>query len=119
MRNITELPEHWVVIRFENDTDTYYKVFAGWRGGYLDGASWKINSGVTKVEEDEDYYYFYGASGSCYQCPKSRYGLKDGMYHFSSYVQGYLESMIKNSPISIEILGQETDFMNLLTQPTR
>ena len=119
MRNITEKPEHWVVVRLENDTDAYYKVFAGWRGGYLDGDSWKMNSGVTKVEEDEDCYYFYGASGSCYQCHKKGYGLKDGMYHFSSYVQGTLETIIKNSPISIEILGQETDFINLLTQSTQ
>ena len=119
MRNITEKPEHWIVVRIENDNDAYYKIFAGWRGGYLDGDSWKMNSGISEVEEDEDFYYFYGASGSCYQCHKNGYGLKDEMYRFSSYVQGTLETIIKNSPISIEILGQETDFMNLLTQPTR
>jgi hypothetical protein len=119
MRNITEKPEYWVVLRIENDNGAYYKVFAGWRGGYLDGDSWKMNSGISKVEEDEDFYYFYGASGSCYQCSKSRYGLKEGLCYFSPYVQGILETVIKNSPISIEILGQETDFINLLTQPTR
>jgi len=119
MRNITEKPEHWVVIRLENDTDAYYKVFAGWRGGYLDGDRWRMNSGIAKVEEDEEYYYFYGASGSCYQCRKNGYGLKDDMYHFSPYVQGILETLIKNSPISIEILRQETAFMDLLPQATR
>jgi hypothetical protein len=119
MRRITEKPEHWVVLRIENDTDAYYKVFAGWRGGYLDSDRWKMNSGIAKIEEDEDYYYFYGASGSCYQCHKKGYALKEGMYHFSSYAQGVLETVMKNSPISIEILDQGTDFMNLLEQPVR
>lgn len=29
-----------------------------------------MNSGITSVEEDEEYYYFKGESGSVYKCWK-------------------------------------------------
>jgi hypothetical protein len=113
MRNITETPERWVVLKI-NGPETYFRVFGGWRGGYLDGDRWKMNSGIVGIEEDEDYYYFEGHSGSCYQSHKNGYGLKDGMYSFRPYVQGVLENLIEKSPVSIEILDENTDFINLL-----
>jgi hypothetical protein len=115
MRNITEKPERWVVLKI-NGLETYFRVFGGWRGGYLDGDRWKMNSGIVGIEEDEDYYYFEGHSGSCYQCHKNGYGLKDGMYWFSPYVQGVLENLIEKSPVPIEVVDEETDFINLLNQ---
>ena len=113
MRNITEKPEHWVILKIKGN-ETYYRVFSGWRGGYLDGDSWKINSGIVGIEEDEDYYYFEGHSGSCYQCHKNGYGLKDSMYYFSSYVQGVLENLIEKSFGLVEVVDEETDFINFL-----
>lgn len=69
-------PDRWVVIRLNPGTqDELYKVLAGWGGSYLYGASWKMNSGITKVEEDESFYYFHGYSGSVYQCHKDAYGV--------------------------------------------
>jgi hypothetical protein len=115
MRNISEKPESWVILKIEGN-ETYYRVFAGWRGGYLSNDEWRLNSGIVGIEEDEDYYYFEGHSGSCYQCHKNGYGLKDGMYWFSPYVQGVLENIIEKSPVPIEILDEDTDFMNLLKQ---
>jgi hypothetical protein len=44
--------DNWVVIKMKGD-DTHYRVLAGWSGGYLDGDSWRMNSGITKVEELE------------------------------------------------------------------
>jgi len=110
MRNITETPERWVILK----VGTHYRVFAGWRGGYSSGDSWRMNSGIVGVEEDEDYYYFEGHSGSCYQCHKNGYGLKDDMYYFSSYVQGVLENLIEKSSGLVEVLNEDTDFINLL-----
>ena len=52
-----------------------YKVFATWDNSYLDEGRWKINSGIKKVEQDKDYYYFTGYSGSCYKCHKKGYGI--------------------------------------------
>jgi hypothetical protein len=65
-------PDNWVVLKIKPGKGAYpfYKVLAGWSGGYLYGDAWRINSGVTRVEQDSDYYEFYGSSGSCYRCHK-------------------------------------------------
>jgi hypothetical protein len=68
-------PDNWVVIRFHGN-DPHYRILAGWSGGYTTGDSWRMNSGITRVEEDEHSFYFYGSSGSCYQCRKSGYCLR-------------------------------------------
>ena len=116
----TETPEQWVVLKFKAGLtdDTIYKVFAGWRGGYLNGDRWKLNSGITKVEEDDDYFYFYGYSGSCYKCHKNGYGLKKEMYSFSSYVQGVLEDIIEirrllGNSVDVELMPEETNWKEL------
>lgn len=111
--NVTETPENWVVLKI-NGPETYFKVFAGWKGGYTTGDSWRMNSGIVGIEEDEDYYYFEGQSGSWYKCHKNGYGLKEGMCWFTSYVQNTLESIIENSPLPIEILDEDTDFTDIL-----
>ena len=109
----TETPEQWVVLRIptEDNIDVpYYKVFAGWRGGYHDGDRWRLNSGITRVEEDDDYYYFYGYSGSCYKCHKNAYGLK------GSYTQGILEDLIDKanlSNINVEVMPENTNWDEL------
>lgn len=70
--NVTEAPQNWVILKLP---DNLHKIFATWSGGYLDGDRWKLNSGITKVEEDDDFYYFFGFSGSCYKCHKKKYGI--------------------------------------------
>ena len=111
--NVTETPERWVILKI-NGPETYFRVFAGWRGGYTSGDSWRINSGIVGVEEDEDYYYFIGHSGSCYKCHKNGYGFKKGMCWFSIYVQNTLDLIIQKSPVPIEILDEDTDFTDIL-----
>ena len=112
-------PEQWVILRIptEDNIDVpYYKVFGGWKGGYLDGDRWRLNSGITRVEEDDDYYYFYGYSGSCYKCHKNAYGLKDERYYFSSYIQGVLENIIEQGEpnnTKIEIMSEDTNWNEL------
>ena len=69
-------PNNWVIIKFKGD-DPHYRVLGGWSGGYLDGSSWRMNSGITRVEEsDDNHLKFYGASGSCYEVSKDTYMLK-------------------------------------------
>ncbi len=46
--------------------------------GYLDGESWKLNSGIKRVEETDDKYIFHGVSGSEYHCKKTYYGVCSG-----------------------------------------
>lgn len=63
-------PDNFVILKIKNGEETAFKVLAGWSGGYLDGDSWKMNSGITKVEMDGDYYLFHGYTGSVYKCHK-------------------------------------------------
>lgn len=69
---ITYEPEEWVLVQVAEDL---VKVFGSWRGGYINGDSWRMNSGIEKVEKDGDYWLFIGYSGSIYKCHKDDYTL--------------------------------------------
>lgn len=71
-------PDYWYVIKINDSLD---KVFATWGGTYLTGPSWRLNSGITSVEEDENYFYFHGSSGSIYKCHKDRRGCHPAWTH--------------------------------------
>ena len=67
-------PDAWVIIKLTDqrpdaEDPIIYKVLAGWYGGYLNGDSWKINSGITEVKRYGEYVDLYGYSGSVYRCP--------------------------------------------------
>jgi len=66
---ITE-PHRWLLV----EQGDIHKVFASFTGGYGDGDSWKLNSGIDKVVIDGDYFLFHGYSGSVYKCHKESYG---------------------------------------------
>jgi len=68
-------PDNWVVIKIKVG-NPHYRVLAGWSGGYTTGDSWKLNSGIIKVKEDDRSYHFYGLSGSVYCCGKESYTLR-------------------------------------------
>jgi hypothetical protein len=61
-------PDNWIL--FYSEEYKIVKVVAGWSGGYLNGDSWRINSGVVRVDDDGNYYLFHGSSGSVYKCHK-------------------------------------------------
>ena len=66
-------PDVWVVVRFAGrdvPNREMYKILAGWYGGYTTGDSWKLNSGITKISHDDQYYFVDGYSGSTYRCHK-------------------------------------------------
>lgn len=66
-------PDAWTIVKITpNDTniEPHYRVFAGWYGGYAGSDSWKMNSGITKIDDGGDYYDFHGYSGSVYRCYK-------------------------------------------------
>lgn len=81
-------PDNWVVV----ETPHCYKVLAGWSGSYfgdhLGGDEWRLNSGITGcyMEQDGDYYFFTGHSGSTYRCHKDSYGLRtNNAYIFNKF----------------------------------
>lgn len=74
-------PDSWVVIKMTHNDKTFYKVLGGWSGGYLNGDSWRLNSGIERVELEGDVYKFDGSSGSVYSCHKENYGLRASTAH--------------------------------------
>jgi hypothetical protein len=86
-----------------------YKVFGTWRGGYLYGDSWRLNSGITKVEKDGPILHFHGDSGSIYSVLN-----KEEAYGTSGYTGGVLGSMVHKSKeennVTVEILPFNTDW---------
>lgn len=104
MRNISECPDKWIILKLQ---DSIYKVFGTWAGGYLNGDQWKLNSGISHIEQDDDSYYIYGHSGSCYKCSKSNYGV------MTNYGQSVLDNMLetaKSKNIKAETITM-TDFI--------
>lgn len=83
----TYIPDAWVVLQITNPetNETIDKVFAGWRGGYITGDSWKLNSGNKQVIEYPEYFEFHGYSGSVYKCIKSRHGMTGYMGSLLAY----------------------------------
>ena len=104
MTNYT--PDSWQLVKITG-TDPHYRVFASWSGGYLDGDSWKLNSGVTSVTEDDDYFYFQGYSGSTYQCHKASYGIR------SIYNIGVIDDYCKKSDGKMELIKELPDVMKM------
>ena len=107
-RNITQIPEKWTILKLYGNQ---YKVFATWSGGYLGRDRWLFNSGIASVDEDDDFYYFIGFSGSCYKCHKGAYGIAN------SYCRSILDNIMSQAngdPTLIEIMEGETDWKELI-----
>lgn len=100
---ISESPEKWVILKLPNNI---YKVFGTWSGGYLDCDRWKLNSGIEKIEYDNDFYYFIGVSGSCYKCHKNDYGVA------TSYSLSILNKILETGKDQIELIDDVNIFLN-------
>jgi len=102
-------PDKWLVIKLSYENGSHYRVFGSWYGGWAGSDSWRMNSGITSVTQDDQAYYFKGTSGSLYTCYKNCYGA-------SGYATCILEDMINkqhNLGTDIDILADSTDFLNL------
>lgn len=99
-------PEEWQLVKITGQ-HPHYRVFASWRGGYTTGDSWKLNSGVVSVTEDEDFYYFNGHSGSVYQCHKKCYGVR------SMYNRSVIGEYVDKSGGKMELIEEMPDVMNM------
>ena len=102
-------PNRWMVVSITHNTKTHYRVFGTWGGGYLNGDSWKLNSGITKATLEDGVYQFEGRSGSVSHCRENSYGS-------TGYGWGVLNSMIEQSAENgtlIQILEEDTNFLEL------
>ena len=100
-------PDRWIVVQIGTN-EPLYKVFATWYGGYLDGDRWKMNSGISKVEDAGEYFLFHGYSGSVYKCDKQAYGT-------NSYTQGVLDDIIEKAStvMTVQTMPADTDWLTL------
>lgn len=98
-------PDNWVVIKIKGD-DPHYRVLAGWSGGYLDGDSWRMNSGVTKVTLEGNHFKFWGSSGSCYVCHKDSYMLRMNNAHIWNRLQELHGD-------KVEMMPEDTDWLTV------
>jgi len=97
--------DNWVIIKFKGD-DPHYRVLAGWSGGYINGDSWRMNSGIVEVNETDDYYYFKGSSGSEYKCNKESYRLKMNNARIWSQLQELHGD-------AVELMPEDTDWLKV------
>lgn len=109
------MPDFWVVIEM-NGEDHHFRLCMAWRGGYLDGDSWIINSGIVSCTYDKkrDTYTFTGVSGSSYECLADRYGV-GGM------IAGILDKMNDNK-MPVKVLPKDTNWANkdwLITEKSK
>jgi hypothetical protein len=88
-------PDNWIVFTAGESPP---RLLVGWSGGYTQGSSWRISSGISSVEEDEYYFYFTTPSGTRYQCHKEAYCLRMN----NSYVWGQLEEQYKDSLVKLD-----------------
>lgn len=105
----TYSPDKWVVVKVTAGKERpYYRVFASWRGGYVDGDSWKLSSGIVGVKKEDDFFFFNNFSGSTYSCHKDSYGT-------IFYSESILKRMIEDhkDQVKIEILPEDTVWVAL------
>jgi hypothetical protein len=88
-------PDRWVMLEFTGkDGEPLRKIFAGWYGGFTQGDSWRLNSGVTDIRIDNKVNYeFDGYSGSTYYCHADDYGM-------SGYMAQVLASVREKMPLA-------------------
>ena len=108
MREYT--PDAWVLVELEAQGKKITKVLAGWYGGYTQGDSWKLSSGVEKIEEDGDQWIFTNHSGSVYRC-----------HRHTERMSGYMSSVYAGFVKQMEELGgtiKVVDACNMVEAPT-
>ena len=95
----TYTPDKWVLINIKVGEESIQKVLGGWYGGYLNGDSWRLNSGVKETIDHGEYFEFKGYSGSSYICYKHSQGM-------SSYMNQIYEAMSskKSNTTEMEIV---------------
>lgn len=75
MSNNIYTPDKWVILKFKSKEETWYKVLGSWYGGYLNGDSWRMSSGLVRIEDKEDHYDMHNHSGSIYRVGKESEGM--------------------------------------------
>ena len=109
-------PDNWVVVKItkrnpdDGISNSVYKVIGGWSGGYIEGDSWRMNSGVTAVTIDESTFAFHGSSGSIYYCSKGMYGLRMSTLGIFNQLKDYADA---DESFTFGLMPEDTDWSTL------
>ena len=107
-------PDTWSLIAITlPDDEPTYKILAGWYGGFTTGDSWKLSSGVVKVEDDGVFYEVVDHSGSVYFCNKK----SNKLSMYLQQIYDYLIKSAKKSEVEINIVNMD-EWMKNNGQPT-
>jgi len=93
----TYTPDRWIIVKIQSvGNEPYYRVLAGWYGGFTQGDSWKLSSGIEKSIDRGTHYEMLQSSGSTYLCPKGSHGCSSYM---ASIYSGFVKDCIENGMI--------------------
>lgn len=92
-------PHVWVLVEVDGD-DPHYRIFGTWRGSYLEGESFRMNSGIESVTRKGATLHFHGTSGSEYIVHKDAYGM-------TGYSSAWLASLNEEWGGRIRILTED------------
>lgn len=107
-------PDTWVILLFDYpDYGKVHKVFAGWYGGYTQGDSWKLSSGIKTFVNEGKFYSSLQESGSTYNLYKQAEKLS-GYQHGLLNVWGEQLDEVQGSVLVVDSLdfieGLKYDF---------
>jgi len=88
--NIDYYLDNWVILETTLNNKVDYVLLGGCSGGYLDGDTWRMNSGIKTVAKAGKRYIVTGKSGSIYSIPIEREGLSMSFaYIFNKLSEDY------------------------------
>lgn len=96
-------PDGWSIIKL-NDND--YRVYAGFRGGYIESDKWRVNSGITRAGLTKEGYIVEGDSGTAY---KLDLDLHD---NFTMYLAGTLQDICRVNNATVLSEEEAMDYLN-------
>lgn len=102
----TYTPHKWVIIEITTPDYSAKKVFAGWHGGFANGDSWRVSSGIVDIDTTDDTYTMKTETGSFYVCYKENEGFS---LYMSEVYQTFIDSI--DGMGEIKIISSE-DFFN-------
>lgn len=97
-------PSGWAFLKIQSheQDDVIVKVFASWVGGYTAGDSWRLNSGVTKIEENDTEYVVLGYSGSGYILSKK-----------SNYITSWNRQVLDDMIAELRSYGHQAEIISV------
>tara|TARA_R110000772_G_scaffold66361_2_gene147922 strand:- start:15531 stop:15890 length:360 start_codon:yes stop_codon:yes gene_type:complete len=107
-------PHFWLPVKITSKHGTVFKIFGVWRGGYLDGDSWRLNSGIKSIEEDDEYFYVEGYSGSLYKCYKDNQSTTG----YGAAVLEDLTRRLKEQGVTLEVIEDIKNEDSIHVRPT-